>query len=49
MSRIILKLTEKCEKVYDIHAPFHHELDNLINKTLSEVSDESREFPSKLS
>lgn len=44
MSRIILKLTEKGEKVYDIHAQFHHELDDLINSTLSEASDENREF-----
>ena len=46
-SRIILRLTPKGEQLYQVHAAFHNELDNLVKKTLENATEENKKFLQK--
>ncbi len=43
-SRLILKLTEKGERLYDVHESFHKELNDLIKETLEHATEENKIF-----
>lgn len=43
-SRLILRLTPKGEKLYEVHEAFHTELDNLISETLENATEENKVF-----
>jgi len=43
-SRLLLKLTDKGEKLYDVHRAFHHELDELIADTLKGATEDNKLF-----
>ena len=43
-ARLMLYLTEKGERLYDIHESFHQELDALVAETLQNASEENRQF-----
>lgn len=43
-SRLILKLTPKGERLYEIHEAFHSELNDLVKDTLENASEENKAF-----
>lgn len=44
MSRLVLKLTPKGERLYEIHEAFHAELNEIIRETLENSTEENRVF-----
>lgn len=43
-SRIIMCLTEKGERLYQVHSAFHRELDDLVKRTLDNATEENKQF-----
>ena len=44
MSRLVLKLTPKGERLYEVHEAFHAELNEIIKETLDNSTEENRIF-----
>jgi len=43
-SRLVLTLTEKGENLYQVHEDFHNELNDMINDTLENATEENKIF-----
>ncbi len=44
MSRLILRLTPKGDRLYEVHEAFHSELDALVKETLENATEENKIF-----
>ena len=43
-SRVFLRLTEKGERLYQVHGAYHRELDDFVKETLAQASEENKQF-----